>query len=278
MTRKVIAAGFTNVFYGILDANGQCTGVATSLNAGVQAGSSMRRFEGAKSGPISVPTPDVVMVTGDDEAKGSFTFDSTDLANGTLTTSIKDMDFEALCMGLEVVDLGVFQTVGIGQPENPQRRDMCMILQRRAKSRTAAEIGVGKWEGIFIPKATITPLYAPFQERTPAEYGYQLTLNKSDSMIWGETFGLSTWGAEEMVFHQFNSDNPIVVHAFRGNGAQTVFNLDYTPAGTTAAYVRAYVNRVHWGNITVNAAAKTVTFGAAPTNGAIGNIVYQYTT
>jgi len=279
MTKKVIAAGFTNVFYGTLDADGMCLGTTTSLNAGNQDGSPMARFEGAKSGPISVPEPDVVMVTGDDEAKGSFTFDSTDLANGVITTSIKDMDFEALTMGLEVVNLSMMQVVGIGQPENPQRRDMCMILQRRAKSRSTGEIGVSRWEGIFIPKATITPMYAPFEERTPATYSYKLTLNKSDRMLWGETFGLSVYGTEQLAFYQFIADNPVTMHAYRGNGVQTVFNLAYTPAGTTGAYLRAYKAGVYQSSgVTVSVAAKTVTFAAAPADGQIVHVVYQYTT
>jgi hypothetical protein len=277
MTRKVIAAGFTNVFYGVLDADGMLLGTTLSLNAGNTAGSGMTRFEGAKSGPISVPEPDVVTVTGDDEAKGSFTFDSTDLANCILTTSIKDENFEALCMGLEVVTLGDIEMVGVGQPENPQRRDMCFIFQRRAKSRDVGEIGVSKWEGIFIPKATVTPMYAAFEERTPATYQYKVTLNKSDRMLWGETFGLSTWGTEQLAFHQFITDNPITLHAWRGDGVETGFYTDYTPA--SAAKLHAYKAGVYQSSgVTVTPATKLVTFGTAPASDQIAHGLYEYTT
>ncbi len=279
MTTEVIAAGFTNVYIGVLDTDGMSLGFTTSLNAGDQNGAGMRRFEGAKNGPISVPEPDTVTPTGDDEPKGNFTFESTTLASGVLTTSIKDMNIEAMCMGLEVVNMGMMQIVVTGQPENPQRRDMCLILQRRSISRTAGEVGVSRWSGVYIPKATITPMGAPFEERAAATYSYKITLNKSDRMLWGETFGVSVHGTEQAAFYQFISEYPIVQHSFRGDGAETVFNLALTPAGTTSNYLRAWKAGVYQSSgVTVNAAAKTVTFAAAPAADQIVNVAYQYTT
>lgn len=278
-TRKIIAAGFKNAFYGVLDANGQFIGKTTSLTAGDQDGSGMGRLEGVKVLPITVPDPEIVTATGDDEALAEFTFESADLAGGILETVVKDATFEALCLGIPVRDIDDITTIAVGQPCDPDREDMCLIFQRRAKSYAAGEKGVSRWEGVFIPKCTITPMYSDsFNERAVPAFRYQITLAKTDTLMWGETFGMSLWGTECTAFAQFIADNPVVVQAWRGNGAQTVFNFERTPVSAVKCSVYiAGIKQTITTHYTVDPVAETITFVAAPANNALIHVLHEYT-
>ncbi len=277
-TKKVIGAGAKYAFYGVLDANGILLGGSKSLSAGNQDGSAMPRFEGIKTAPITVAEPEVVTATGDDEPLAQFTFEPTTLPEGVLETAVKDLTFEALCLGLEVFAEGEIDMVAMGNPKDPDRNDMCLILQQRAKSWAAGTKGASRWEGIIIPKCTITPLgNDAFTERAVSTVRYQVTVTKSDMLPYGLTLGASLWGTEEQGFIQFTADNPIRIHAWRGDGVQTVFNFSESPI--SAAKCNVYVDgikQIITTHYTIDPTAKTITFVTAPGNNVLFHALYEF--
>jgi hypothetical protein len=276
---KAIVAGAKYFFYGILDTDGHFIGSsATAPTAGATAGSGMARLEGAKTVPISMNDAEVVTATGDDEALMNFSFDSPDLPNGILELAVLNMDFEALCQGLIVQDIGNVAMVPSGNPQDADRKTFCMIIQGQAKSYTSGSVGVARYQGVFIPSATITPLHRDaYTERAVGTWRYAMTLNKGDRLAWGATLSNALNGTEKASFIPFTSPYPLHQQRWTGNNAQTVYTLAYTPAGTSISTdVFVYIEGVRvLSGVTVDATAKTLTFGAAPAASARITCTYQ---
>lgn len=270
--KRVIVAGAKYFFYGLLDTDGYFIGDSTTAPAaGDQDGAGMARLEGAKNVPVSQNEQEVVFATGDDEALMSFSFDSPDLPSGVLEMAVLNMDFEALCQGLTVQELGDMALVPSGNPQDADRKTFCMVLQGQAKSYTSGSVGNARYQGVIIPSATIVPLHRDaYQERAVGTWRYGLTLNKGDRMPWGATLSAALNGTEKASFITFSLPYPIHIQRWTGNAAQTVFNLDYTPASTSlTGSTLVFTEGVrHLSGVTISATGKTLTFGGAPANNA----------
>lgn len=277
--RKVIAAGFINMFYGITDSNGYIIGnTLTAPAVGVAAGSPMGRIDGVKTSDITITEPEVVTVTGDDGALGQFVFDPATLPSFVLEVGMTDLDFEALAHGTLVQNVGDLSISPL-QPKNPVYPDMFLILQRRAKSKAAGSDGVSQWEGVFIPKAQLVPLGSPnFTERAAASFRYRVNTNIADRMATGITLSDAANGTEASPVIKFTAENPVHVQRFTGNGVVTAFGpLTYTPV--SQAKVVVAINgllRTVVTDYTVNTTTKMVTFNVAPGNNGIVEVLYEF--
>lgn len=279
-TKKVVAAGTKYTFWGRLDTDGYFIGSgATAPAAGNQDGSGMARLEGTKNVPIRQGDVVTVPVTGDDETLAIFAFDNEDLPNGTLQTAVLDMDFEAACLGLTLQEIGNLAFLPSGAPKDANRTTMCMIVQGRAKSRVSGSVGNSRYQGVVIPTATMVPLGRDaFQERAAGAYDYSITMNKGDRMPWGATLSDSLNGTEQAAYGVFTLGNPLHAMRWTGDASETVFNLPYTPAGTSlTAEVLVFVEGVRvLSGVTVSATGKTLTWGSAPANNARLTCLYEF--
>jgi hypothetical protein len=277
---KPIAAGSERAYFGLLDSNGVFIGNGTTAPAaGAQTGSALARIDGFKSADTSVPELERVQATGDDSALTEFQFESTALAGGNLEVAVHDMDFAAKVLGLSVIDNGNLSHAALGQPKNPDRKDVVLVLQRIAKSYTAGSRGTSRYEGIIVPKGTVTPLLSSFAERAVGNPRYQITMSKSDAYPWGATLSTGTEGTEEAAFIEFATPNPLMIERWTGDGAETVFNLTETAAAADADNVLVWVDglpQTYTTHYTTTTSA--ITFGTAPQNNAPVIAVYLFTT
>lgn len=277
--RKVIAAGFINMFFGVSDSSGYLVGnTLTAPVAGVAAGSPMGRIDGVKTSDISIIEPEVVPVTGDDGTLGQFIFDAASLPSFTLEIGIHDFDLEALAQGTSVVTISEVD-FGVLQPKTPVYPDMFLVLQRRAKSKVGGSDGVSEWEGVIVPKAQMVPLGSPnFTERAAASFRYRVNTNLADRMPHGITLSDSAFGTEAAPIIDFTADNPLHFQRFTGDGVTTVFGpLAYEPVSQAKTF--AAINglaRTPTTHFTVNTSSRMVTFLAAPGSGAIVIVGYEF--
>lgn len=274
MATKRIGAGFRYLFYGVCDANGFVIGNAVGgPSAGASAGQGLLRLDGARTAPVAPGENEIVPVQGDDDPMVTFTFQNADLPTGVIEMSAFDQVFAALALGMTVETLGDLTIVPL-QPAGGNQPDLCLLFQRRSKKWEAGVKGVKAWEGIFVPKATVTPLFSEFRQREHVPYRYSVNANSADRKAWGATLSIATNGTEAAPIHEFEGDNPVHLMSYLANNVQTVFTLAYTPK--TSAKVYVYVDGLKK-TITTHytVSGTTVTFLVAPDTDSIINILYE---
>lgn len=267
-----IAAGFDFIYYGVLNSSGIMIGnTTTGATAGDTTGHSMLRLEGARTIPIGLPEDERLTVTGDNEPKVSFTFPANELPSGVLDMAIRNQTFEALIQGTNEETIGDL-VVGTLGPSGATKPDLALLLMRQAKKYEGATKGVSAWEILFVPSCQITPLYSDITERAFNPYRYGINISKSSRAPYGATFTEGVHATTEVTLIPIESDYPLMVHVWQGNGVASAFNLGYTPK--TAAKVYAYKdNGVRDPGATVS--GLTVTYGSAPTNAQYAHALYE---
>ena len=280
--KKLISAGADITFYGVLDSTGTFIGnSATAPAAGSQDGAPAAQLDGVKNAPHTVVEPESVTVTGDNSVLGQFQFEPAELASFVLEVGTRDLTFEALCQGTAVHDAGDL-SIGVVQPGGVSYQDMCLLVEAEAKSRASGTTGVAAFETLLIPNCTIVPLMRDgYQERAAGTYRYRVTVNAVDSYPWGLALNDTNNGTTEGSGFIITSENRLHMMAFTGDGSETTFNLDYTPAEESGDKVLVYVDGVlstYTTAYTVSASAKTMTFetGSIPASGAKIVVLYEY--
>lgn len=267
---KTIGAGFRYIFYGTVNQDSFVQGNdATGPVAGNQDGQGLLRLEGAVTEPLAPNENETITVTGDDEALVTFDFSATDLPSGVFETAVRDNNFEALLQGTKVQSIADLE-IGVLQPRNQAFTDMCFLFQRRAKKWEAGKKGVSRWEILFAPKATATPLFNAMTERTHNRYRYSVTTSQSDRLPFGATLTVDTNGTTSAPLIPIDSDNPVHLHTFVGDGAETDFNLAYLPV--SQAKIIAFEDGV--ATTVTGLTNQTITL-SAPADGAIVNVLYE---
>lgn len=268
MAEKTIGAGFRYLWYGVVDSSGYFIGSTTTAPAaGNATGSAMLRLDGARTLPVNIPEPDIVVVSGDDEPMVTFEFDPESLPSGIFEMAQRNNTFEALVQGTLVETVGDLE-ISVEDPKDRSSQTMCYLLSRRAKSWLTGSKGVKKWESVFIPRATTKPLFATVEQRTFTPYQYGIYLSRSDRSGWS-TININNLGTTAAPLMVIDSDNPLMPLArYTGNNAQQNFTLPYAPVSGAKTYV--YVNDVLQTVTTdYTVSSKTLAFVAAPASSAV---------
>jgi hypothetical protein len=277
--KKSIAAGYERAYWGCLDTAGYVIGQdITAPAAGSDAGSGMGRIDGVKTSAITIAEPETVAITGDDGVLGQFIFPPTDTPSFIIEVGTNDLDLVSKFQGTLTMDTGDI-SIGVLQPNSPTFPDICLILQRRAKSRASGSTGVSAWEGVIIPKCTIVPLGSDnFTERGAVTFRYKVSVNVSTNFPWGTAVSDSANGTDGGVVFPFTAENRLHMHTFIGDGTETDFILTYTPASSALGKVRVYKDGViQTSGVTITTATKTVAFTVAPASNAKIVVLYEHT-
>lgn len=277
--RKVIAAGFDTIFYGLNDGDGYLQGAATTAPAaGNQAGSGMARLTGAKTAPITVPETESVVATGDDIPLANFLFRAASLPAGVINGAVSDLDFQALAQETLVEDINDL-SFGVLLPDEQNDVDMCLLLLQRAKSYQSGSVGAKQWKGLLVSSTNLFPLGSDeITERQVSTERYGFVVNPSDRRPFGLLLTNSVNGTIRAGMQPFTSENKVHLHRWTGDNTQDEFILTYTPV--SQAKVAIYVNGIKQTvttHYTVDVATKTVTFVTPPANGAKIVALYEFT-
>lgn len=274
-----IAAGFERMYYGGVVSNYLTGSTLTAPAAGTTTGSGMGKLDGVQTADVTIPEPEDVPVSGDDDTLGKFTFPSTETPSFTIETGTANLGFDALVQGTTTYADGSF-TYGVLQPNAPDFPDICLLLSRRAKSRVTGSIGTAVWEHLLIPKANIIPLGSSgFTGRSAASFRYRVVANKADTFPTGMAVSDANFATTGGSLFPFTSDNRVTMHRATGNGTATAFTVDYTPASSVITTVnRIWVNgTVATTGVTVTTGTKSYAWGTAPANNAVIVIMYEHT-
>lgn len=267
-----IGAGFRVIHYGLTDTNGYLVGGTEAAAAGNTNGKGMVRLYGAQTINTAVPEPTRVTVSGDDSPMVTFDFEAEELPGGALELAARTNDFEAFVQGSLVEEIDDLE-VGVLQPGGGEPQPVVLLLSRRAKKWTAASKA---WENLVIPAATVTPLGGDYQQRTATPYRYSISTSKTSRTPWGKLFSALANGATSAPIIPIDSDNPVMMHAFKGDNAETDFILTYTPISLDKTSVFVNGVKLAQADYALNTSTKTVTFDVAPATDALIVVLYEY--
>ena len=265
--KRAIAAGTKYFYAGFLDPFGYLLGGDTSAPASGATGSGMYPIVGIKTASPTIPTPDVVQDTGDDELLGEFTFDSIATRAFTVDVAIHDSTFTNRMIGITSEVIGEIE-FGALDTLNAPEFDMCFILQGRAKKQDSGVTGKKAWFGYVIPLATAKYLgRVAFEERAVAVFRFQITPQLASYMPTGVTISQAVIGTDGLRYRPFESDYPIHMMRHTGNGSIPTFTLDKQPINI--AKTASYVRRIPATTLSVSTSAPySTTLTANPANGA----------
>lgn len=270
----LIAAGYKICQYGVIGSDGLLVGNTSTLPSSGATGSGIRRLLGATTAPIGVPESETVPIPGDDGVLAQFSFEAGTLPSGVIEMSTHDMVFDAIANRTLVKDYGSGAfSLGAGQPNfNPE--NLMFLFSRRALNWDSTNKGAPRWEHILAMNATVTPLQSEFGIKAPAVFRYSLSLSKTDTLSWGQTFTESAFGFTSDALTPIKSVYPIHIIRYVGNNVLTTFNLEFTPidVANTQVFVDGYAVTVS----SVSTANKTFTLAVAPATSAKVVVFYGY--
>lgn len=274
-SRRNIAAGNRYALYGFMDEFGFLTGSTPTAPSAGATGSAMGQLLGIKTAAPTIPDPDAVQVTGEDGLLGEFDFDSIATRRFTADIAVQDLDADAAMQGTNVQTIGEI-LMGAGDINDAPELDMCFVFQSRAKKQDAGVKGKKAWSGAIIPLATGKPLgRVQYSEREAAAYRLSIAPQLASYNVWGVSILEAAEGTTALRQRPFNSEYPIMIEAFTGNGALATFNLSKTPISVAKTVV--YVDRVAATLASISAGAKTFTANAIVRNLGRGIVIYEFT-
>jgi hypothetical protein len=266
MATDRIAAGYNRMWYGVVDSNGDFLGSSTTApTAGAVAGSGMVRLDGARTLPVSISEPEVLVVSGDDEPLVSFEFDAEELPSGLFEMAVRDTAFEALAQGTKVQTIATGIEMSILDPAGRLSQGLCFFLWRRAKSWLSGEKGAKKRSGLYIAQATVKPLGNVWEQRVFNAYGYAINLSRSDQLGW-TTVNNSEHGTCAASMFPFDTDYDVLQHRHTGDGATSAYTLPY--ALVSGGSYAVYVNDVYDSLATVTGTTVDFSGSSAPASSA----------
>jgi len=276
-TKRLISAGARDSWLGFYNSDGRFVGGTPDTPA---AGSASKMYEllGVKTVPLTVPDSEAIAITGDDVSLGEFDFDSVANRGFIVDLAVYDLQLDAYLLGtnIETIAGGDWGVLDI---ENAPERDVCMIVQSRAKKYDSDNQGRKAWGGVQVPLATARPLGRNgFTERQGAVYRLRITPQFASNNVWGTTFASANAGTTGASMRPFRSDYPYTMAAFVGNNVLAAIPVDVEPV--SVAKTQAWRDQgTALTVLSVSAAGATprqVTLSAAPTSNAFVTLLLQY--
>jgi hypothetical protein len=270
--KQNLAAGVQQAWLSFLDFENFALGNATTaIAAGDIRGS--YPFTGIQEMPTGILEGENVPVPGDDTTLGSFIFASADPREFLMNFGQGDLTLDAYLQGTLVETLGNI-SIGLSDPGSPVYPTVCLIVNSRAIKRSPGSSGQGAWSGYIYPVVQLQPLSREtLTGRTAGVYRYKGTAQAAYNHPWGVTIAEAVNGDVSSFSFPFNSNYPLTLDAFRGNGVKTDWVLNKTPV--SVAETNAFVERVALAVSGVTPSTITMTAAVAANNGR-GVAIYGY--
>ena len=270
------SAGFDNVQWAYRGSNGIMVGTDNLATTDTGSSSSMARLLGANAAPISVGTPTVVDIQGDNTVIETFQFRSGTSIQFQLTVTVSDFNFDGAISNSTVYDLGDWAW-SAGDPENDEIPPMVLLLSRNAKSKASGAIGAKMWEHVIIPNAQVTFVSTDYTFQGAAQYIYNVIASPVDVMPDGRTV-TSLFGKPTIKFHRWTSPNRVSMSALVGDGTADDVVLANQPIAV--ANTKATVETTGFALDEITAVDTTDPFGAtlttAPASGKYAVVMYEF--
>jgi len=270
---KSLQAGVQQSWLSFLDtANFAIGNNITAIAAGQIRGS--YPFIGIQQMPTGILEGDTVPVPGDDTSLGSFIFASEAPREFLMNFGQFDLELDALLQSTLVETLGNIK-IGLGDPGNPQYPTVCLIVQGRAIKRDSGVSGASAWTGFIYPVVQIQPLNREtLQGRTAGVNRYKGVAQQAFNHPWGVTISELVNGDTSSYVFPFDSNYPLTLDAFVGNGIVTDWVLNKTPV--SVAETNAFAERIAQTVNSVTPSTKTMTISTPVASNRRGVAIYGY--
>jgi len=237
------------------------------------------QLSGAATLTLTPPEPERVPARGDDAVYWTFHLPPTEGWTAELTCSKLDLPAIAMITGvLAWGEAALFEGLAMGTDREGLETDLVFWGQRKAVDTDPASESYGAevWEAWEVLCCKMTPLPPSKEQSAVGESRYSITLQKVSKRIVGEPFTVDDHGCTKAVLFPVIAKTGKLFYDYDvGDGLVVDFVLTHTPTSATDIYV--YVDGVEtaagW---TLDVETKTVTFSAAPADGAI--LAFMYTT
>ncbi len=237
------------------------------------------QLSGAATLTLTPPEPERVQARGDDRVYHTFHMPPTEGWTGELTCSKRDI--QAVALITDVLAWGedaLFHGVAMGTDKEGLEPDLIMWAQRKGADTDPASDTYGQevWEAYEILCCKATPMPPSQEQSAVGEMRYAVTMQQVATRIVGEEFTELDHGCTKAtIFPVVARPGKIFYDFDEGDAATDDFVLTHTP--TSATDIKVYVDGVDepagW---TLDVATKTVTFIAAPADGA--TLAFMYCT
>lgn len=273
-SNSAIAGGNQWFFGGFLDEFGYLKGGTNTAPSSGATGSPMFQIVGVQEATPATPERETIQILGDDDLLGEIPLTSIASRRFTAGYAVQNLTQEANLQGTNVETLGEILMGALDIVEEAEY-DTCYILQSRALKQDSGVKGRKGWNGVLIPLAIGKPLgRRAFSSRAAAAFALDITPQIAGYSPWGITHLSSNVGTPGLRYRPFNSEYPIVMERWTGNGALSTFNLSHTPVSVAKTFVA--VRRIPATVSSVNTSTPSMTLSAAPADGAEVVALYQF--
>lgn len=227
----------------------------------------------------TIPEPNRVVAQGDDRVYHTFMLPPEEGVTGELRTTVLDSELVALITGTNEWGTSPIRKIGLATDKQGQEPSVIVWGSSYATDiDPATGTKVNAWQTYIFLASQITPMAPPKERATVGETSYSMVANDSLTDEVGAAFTTGSHGFTEAPMVVVVTRGQFGMCAWEGDGDTTVFNL---PGGeyplhsgsTPEVYVSAVLQSE---GVTVDATAGTVTFDAAPDNGAKIIALYEY--
>lgn len=231
------------------------------------------RAYGAKTADVSVPEPEVVTITGDDQALGIFTFPSNALPSFVMEFGQSDYALASQTQNTSIYTVATYYDVQLLGPNDPQFNDIVLVMTSQAKSKESGSDGESGWHHLIAPRAQMSYLGAALNERGEKTFRYQVTINKFSRFPWGQALPEATIGTASAVMFEWFTERRISFVTYIQGGAGGTITLDRTPYA--ANRVALWRNGVGGVSFTVNTSTREITLSGGQAGDVISGF-YEY--
>jgi len=224
------------------------------------------QFKGAKAWELTVPTPRVIVHTGDDRVQATDYLPSLDAATGILRISRYDLGINSILMNVNSFFIGEAQAMPWWTDQQGEEADVALFLYQQSLEGTNK---IRNWRSFLIPsaRAIATP---PGMTDSPQDVVYNVAINPVSEHLWGTALAAATEGVLEMGILEMHTEKQPWFVAWKANGAETNFTFHANRQAVSTAKIDGVWNNGTDVSGTVTKATTGITFGVAPT---LNNII-----
>lgn len=272
------AAGVASIQLGIVDINGIPYGTAGIGTSGAVTPLATLPF--AKKFGGLIPNPVRVTALGENNRdRHEYIFNPATTGELAISQHALDLDQYAAELGIKKVTDNNAYRVGIQTNAPVNAKQAAFMVNVDAQQAGLAGFGFKKFIQEVYPLVTMTPLLANLAEVAVADWAFYGIPTQSSQTPWGTAYTTATDGYTRGAGFIETSDYPKTWDVFGpAVGAETTFDLTFTPAVPHATYVTAwkFAGGV-WTSFSISSVTgKTLTF-AALTAGDIIFVRYEST-
>lgn len=226
---------------------------------------------------ITPPDPRTVAHKGDDVVFALQMLPPDTALTATYKTALEDLELEEALTGNLAVTVGEINLIN-GMTDLMGFENQVAIVAQQAgqpAGKGQSDLGIAGWNNIIFPKAWMVPKQSGMAEdNNPYEKNFSVIPTMSTKYPWGLAMTALADGCLSAYFQKGNSQYPMWIANFKGDGSTLVFTLNTAYNAVSTSKMALFVDGVLT-SAGVTLAVDDITFNAAPDDDANITVVYE---